>query len=284
MIRTQDAEAKRIIFVDMVRAALIVSMQTDSGSATALLSVVQKIGALNRVSLRIPADLSASEAAGEYMISQWEQFEDFRAEPGYVHPTWTGETSVEEIRARIGSSEVEVLIDGIWQPENPDWKDLPGDDSKTLKLLAHIRDHASARMSDLEKVLPHVDRRSIGRLLKASAAQDHLIEMTGAGRGVVWKATLALINQRPASAWRIEPPKIVEPPAPKKRKIDPLEKKVLSLIRRHGGITNAEVRKEAPHLSNHHVRRLLQRLRDEGLIYVEGTTKSAVWRPVGKAP
>jgi hypothetical protein len=284
LIENQDAEVKRVAFVDMVRTALIVSLQTDGGSATALLSVVQKIGALNRVSLRIPADLSASEAASEYMISQWEQFEDFRAEPDYVHPTWTGQTSVGEIRARIASSETEVLIDGVWQFENPALRDLPGDDGNTLKLLAHIRDRASATMSDLEKVLPHVNRRSIGRLLKASAAKDHLVEMTGAGRGVVWRATLALINQRPASARLIESPKIVELPAPQKRKIDPLEKKVLTMIRRHGGVTNAEVRKEAPHLSNHHVRRLLQRLRNEGLIYVEGTTKSAVWRLVGKAP
>jgi hypothetical protein len=391
MVDTQAAAVKSALFREMVRTALIISHQTKKCSASDILVAAHEISAIDKVSRRIPTELSASEAADEYIISEWDEFEGFRRELDYVHPRWTGRASPEEVKALIEASESEWLIDGIWQVANPAWEDLPGDDSNTLKLLAHIRDHEAATLSDLEKVLPHLNRRSISRLLKASKAEDGLIRVVGNGSATAWKAEAELLASRPAPrrsasplatqsaskrqkeldpdgsleefvdagkpfrsvqndtqradalkvlaflrkrrivsngeiqkavpqldryrirrllnrfqeeglvqmhgekagvAWyataklleddqsqgRMEPPKSAETSALPKRKLDPLEKKVLSMIRRFGQVTNAEIRKEAPNLAHHQIRRLLQRMRDEGLIYVDGETKAAVWR------
>lgn len=297
MGRTGTGRSKQDLFLDIVQAALTISAQQTKTSANALRVLASDLESAERVSQLIPAELSAKEAAVEFLACTMAEFADDRASSDYSHPKWTGLPDPANVVDGAGINE--SLIDGVWQVMDPAWEGLPGDDSNTLKLLAHIRDNGTASMATMMEILPHLGRSAVHRLLKASEAEDGLIRMVGNGSATVWEAKEALRASRPARMRRVQPLEKLE--AIPNDELDPdgklngflddgkrirteqqqseraLAVIALALIRRCGVASNAQIQKALPQLDRYRVRRFLNHFRDKGLVQMRGQKSGIVW-------
>lgn len=266
-------ETKAQEFLQMVQAgiaALDFRQHKDAPAAAGSLMFIAIT-----VSKKIPDDISAYQAFldfSNYRLSCCEQ----------APQEWLGPVF------RFDPKDVEVLIDGVWQPENPRWKEFPFDDSVTLEALALLKERQAMKTKEIVGAIPWANTERVRSALRAASAEG-FCELEGKGASAVWlargsiqrqhdlssDATSLNDNQRPSAASSMTTS--LEQDREKARANE--RQRLLRHIRKSGGSSMGELSALLPRRARSYIIKRLKELAAEGVVELVGNTKAAAWHP-----
>jgi hypothetical protein len=305
-------------FLLLVQTAIQAMMQaamcrTDIGTSDKALRMFGLTNALSKaveLSALIPPQKPTSTAALEFIDHLFDRHVAAPHEAGSIwmpyldldkpdpnRTAWMGLP----LLSREGDNElsaVEHLIDGIWQPRNPEWDGLPFDDSASLRLLVYIRNNTRSSMSVFRDVLPEVSEAAIETVLERLTKERWIFHETS-GDEPGWSAdTQLLIAVSPNAA--LKAPEAPKPSTAEllrvrdaKRRQDaddrllllheePDAHRLLLRIKSKGPAAVQVLQPLVPHMARDALVRLLKRLRDAGWLQVVGEKRNAFWEATGK--
>jgi hypothetical protein len=262
-------ETKAQEFLQMVQAgisALDFRQHKDAPAAAGSLMFIAIT-----VSKKIPEDISAYQAFldfSNYRLSCCEQ----------VPQEWLGPVF------RFDPKDVEVLIDGVWQPENLRWKEFPFDDSVILEALALLKERQVMKTKEVVEAIPWADTERVRKALRAASAEGYC-ELEGKGASAIWlargsiqrqhglssDATFLNDNQRPGRTTSLEQDREKARASERQR--------LLRHIRKSGGSSMGELSALLPRRARSYIIKRLKELAAEGVVELVGNTKAAAWHP-----